>query len=70
MINPYSVTAWIFLGKKFDISLNVVSILFLIVEIKYSIYGSCFRFESDFLATNSISSGKYMYIISIEISGH
>ena len=59
-INPNSVTAWIFFGRKFDISLKVVSILFLITEIKYSIYGSCFLFESDFLATSrSIFSASF-----------
>ena len=32
-MKPNSVTAWIFFGKKLAISLNVVSILFLIVVI-------------------------------------
>ncbi len=58
--NPYSVTAWIFFGRKLDISLKVVSILFLITEIKYSICGSCFLVELDFLATSrSICSASY-----------
>jgi len=32
--NPNPVTAWIFFGRKLDISLKVVSILFLIDVIK------------------------------------
>jgi len=63
--NPTSVTAWIFLGRKLDISLKVVSILFLITEIKYSIYGSCFLFELDYLATSRSMSSASFNISSI-----
>ena len=77
--NPLAVTAWIFLGKYFAISLKTVSIRFRILDIKYSIWGLCGHLELLFLLTNSrrlvspnisstIGSNNHMYFKSIKIA--